>query len=313
MKVGTKGTEIRNGIALALLAALLWSGNYIVARGLYREISPVSLAFFRWLTATIVLAPFAYRSVRNEVYLMKKHWKLLSVTALLGVTLFNTFIYVAGSYSSAINLAIIGTTAAPILVLIFAAIFLKEKVTLLQVAGMVICVFGILLLVTKGHLENLGSFRASKGDLWILAAALSFALYTLLVRRKPKTLSSLTYLFALFLLGTIFLLPAYAVDVARGHSFRVTPDLLAVFLYLGAGASVGAFLSWNVAIQKMGAARTALFATGIPIFSSIEAVVILGEEASWVLVLSLLLIVCGLVVANMANPLRSTTEQRVSS
>jgi drug/metabolite transporter (DMT)-like permease len=308
MMADSKGTDLKKGIALALLAALLWSGNYIIARGLYREIAPVSLAFFRWLTATVVLTPIAYNSVRKEVHLIREHWILLSVTALLGVTLFNTFIYVAGSYSSAINLAIIGTTAAPILVLALAAIFLKEKVTGLQVAGMMICILGILVLVTKGHLQNLGSFQASRGDVWILAAALSFALYTLLVRRKPKTLSSLTYLFMLFLLGTIFLLPAYAIDLSRGHSFLVTPNLIAVFLYLGAGASVGAFLSWNVAIQKMGAARTALFATGIPIFSSIEAVIILGEEASWVLVVSLLLIVCGLVVANLKNMRPSTTE-----
>ena len=312
MKAETNGRDIRKGIGLALLAALLWSGNYIVARGLYREIAPVSLAFFRWLTATVILAPFAYKSVCKEVHLLKNHWILLSITALLGVTLFNTFIYVAGSYSSAINLAIIGTTAAPILVLALAAIFLKEKVRGSQVAGMMICVLGILLLVTKGHLQNLGSFQASKGDIWILAAALSFALYTLLVRRKPKTLSSLTYLFSLFFLGTIFLLPAYAIDLAHGHSFLVTPNLLAVFLYLGAGASVGAFLSWNVAIQKMGAARTALFATGIPIFSSMEAVIILGEEASWVLVVSLLLIVCGLAVANIKTMRRSTTGQRAS-
>ncbi len=313
MTAADKAKDVKVGMALALLAALLWSGNYIVARGLYREITPVSLAFFRWLTATLVLAPIAYRAVRKEFHLLRKHWILLSLTALLGVTLFNTFIYVAGSYSSAINLAIIGTTAAPILVLALAAIFLKERVSLLQVAGMMICIVGILLLVTGGHLQNLGSFRASKGDLWIGAAALSFALYTLLVRRKPKALSSLSYLFALFLLGTLFLLPAYAADLVRGASFVMTPNLLAVFLYLGAGASVGAFLSWNVAIQKMGAARTALFATGIPIFSSIEAVVILGEEASWVLVLSLLLIVCGLVVANMKNPFRSSTVQGVSS
>ena len=309
MKVESKGMEIKKGMALALLAAALWSGNYIVARGLYREITPVSLAFFRWLTATVVLAPIAYRSVRKEAPILKQHWLLLSITALLGVTLFNTFIYVAGSFSSAINLAIIGTTAAPILVLALAAVFLKERVTLLQVTGMMVCVLGILLLVTKGHLENLGAFKASQGDIWILLAALSFALYTLLVRRKPTELSSLTYLFALFLLGTIFLLPAYAIDLARGHSFLVTPNLLAVFLYLGAGASVGAFLSWNVAIQKMGAARTALFATAIPVFSSMEAVVILGEEASWVLVVSLLLIVCGLVLANLKS-LRPSAKGR---
>lgn len=293
-----KENDWRKGIALALLAALLWSGNYIVARGLHNQITPVSLAFFRWFTATLVLFPIAFKSLKKDLTPLTNHWKLLSLTALLGVTLFNTFIYVAGHFSSATNLAIIGTTVAPIFVLMFSFLFLKEKVSVYQVIGMLVCIAGILLLITNGHLEQLGSVKFSPGDFWILLAALSFALYTLLVRKKPTRVSALSYLFSLFFLGTLFLIPPFIIDSANGLTFIPTTQLLLVFLYLGIGASVGAFLSWNVAIQKIGAARTSLFANLIPVFSSIEAVLILKEESTGVLVVSLAIIVLGLLIAN---------------
>ncbi len=300
MEVG-KENNYAAGVALAFLAALLWSGNYIVARGFYAQISPVTLAFFRWFTATLLLFPFAYKQVKNHWKSAKRHWTLLCITAFIGVTLFNTFIYIAGRYSTAINLAILGTTIAPIFVLIFAGLFLKEKVSGYQVGGMAICIGGILLLITNGQLSNLKNFRFSPGDFWIVLAAFAFAIYTLLVRKKPPSLSAVSYLFILFFLGTLFLLPAFIFDSRQGLTFIPSKQIIGVFLYLGAGASVGAFLAWNVAIQKIGAARTSLFSTLIPVFSSIEAVVFLGEESSWVLVVSLAVIVAGLLIATFKN------------
>lgn len=291
--------DLAVGVALACLAALLWSGNYVVARGLHQKITPVSLAFFRWLTATLVLMPLAYRQVKVHWPVIKKHLLYLTITALLGVTLFNTFIYVAGRYSSAMNLAIIGTSAAPLFVLVLAAVFLKEKISMLQVVGALVCLMGILLLISNGNLAQLQYFRLSIGDLWILAAALAFAIYTLLVRKKPATLSAVAFLASLFFIGTLLLLPAFIVDSLNGFTFQWSNNIIGVFLYLGVGASVGAFLSWNMAIQKIGPARTALFANLIPVFSALEAVWILGEEGNFVIVLSMLLILTGLLLANL--------------
>ncbi|MEJ7912249.1 MAG: DMT family transporter [Chitinophagaceae bacterium] len=294
-------TDYRAGILLAFLASLLWSGNYIIARGLSRDISPVSLAFLRWCTATLILLPIAYKTVRRDWTLLKANWKLLSLTAILGVTLFNTFIYVAGKYSSAINLAIIGTTFSPMFVLIVAHFVLKERATKYQVLGMLVCFAGVVVLITDGSPKALADFQFTPGDFWILLAALAFALYTLLVRKKPPAIASLSYLFALFSLGTVGLFPLFIADSWQGLTFIPTPSLLLVFLYLGAGASVGAFLSWNIAIQKMGAGRTALFAILIPVFSSIEAALLLGEKTTSALYISLAFIIAGLLLANFGQ------------
>ena len=286
------------GVGLALIAVLLWSGNYVIARGLNNIVTPISLAFFRWLFATVLLFPIAYKSLTRQWKVLLPHWKHLGWAAITGVSLFNTFIYIAGKYTTATNLALIGTTAAPLFVLALSVLFFKGRTGVLQLAGALICLGGILLLLTNGVWENLLAFRFSTGDLWMLGAALSFAVYTLLVRKKPKELSSTTYLFAVFFLGTFILLPAWLVEQTLVHSFEWTWSIFLVFLYLGLGTSVISFLAWNGAIHRLGPTRTALFGNLIPVFSSIEAVLILGERFTWVTIASMLVILLGIVVAN---------------
>lgn len=283
---------------MALLAVVLWSGNFIVARGLNKTVPPVSLAFFRWLIATVILLPIALRSIVQQKSLFLPHWRHLCLTALTGVSIFNTFIYVAGKYTTATNLALIGTTASPLFVLLLSVVFLKNKPGTFQLTGAFICLAGILLLLTRGRLENLVTFRFSTGDLWVLAAALSFSIYTLLVRRKPPQLSSTAYLFAVFLLGTLFLLPAWVIEQRVVPSFEWNLPIFFIFLYLGLGASLIAFLSWNVAIHRIGPTKTALFGNLIPVLSSIEAVLILGETFNGHTILSIMVILLGIVVAN---------------
>src|SRR5437773_8600497 len=97
--------NIFTGIALASLASLIWSGNFIIARGVYKEIPPVSLNFYRWVVATVIIFPFAIKKFRAEWPAVKKSWLYLFFASLMGVSLFNTFVYIAGRYTTAINLA----------------------------------------------------------------------------------------------------------------------------------------------------------------------------------------------------------------
>ncbi len=286
------------GIGLALLATFLWSGNFIAARALNHSLPPIALSFFRWSIATLFLLPFAYKSVLKEWSWIRPHFFYLSGTALTGVTLFNTFVYIAGKFSSATNMALIGTTAAPVFVLLISRIYLKQKVSGHQVTGAVFCIAGILLLLSKGRFSNLSHFRLSAGDIWIIAAALSFAVYTLLVKSKPVSISPVPFLFSIFCLGTIYLLPAFLIERMYAPPFTVIPSVIAVLFYLGIGASVIAFLSWNICIQKIGAPRTALFGNLIPIFSTIEAGILLHEPFNRIVLLSLLVILTGLTIAN---------------
>ena len=294
-----KQDKVLIGIALAVLAAMIWSGNFIVARGVIKDIPPVALAFFRWLTASIIIAPFAIKEFKAERKAIKGNLTYLCLTALFGVTLFNTFVYIAGHFSPAINLALIGTTSSPVMSIILAAIFLKERISIIRIAGLLICIIGIVLLLSKGSWERLRSFHFSPGDWWILAAALAFAIYNIFVRKKPSGISPINFLFLTFSIGTIFLLPAYLWESRTAAVVDWNTRLLLIVLYLGLGTSVLAFLFWNAAIRRLGAGRTALFGNLIPVFSTLEAVWLLGEEISIIHLISGLLVIGGLVLTNL--------------
>lgn len=291
--------QILVGISLAVLATLIWSGNFIIARGVIKSIPPISLAFYRWLTATLIILPFAWKHFSKEWKIIKTHFLYLFFAAVTGVSMFNTFVYIAGHYSEAINLALIGTTSSPIISVILAKIFLKERISVIRITGMIVCISGILLLLSKGSIQNLLSLSFSKGDWWILAAGFSFAVYNTLAKKKPATMNSVNFLFVVFAIGTLLLVPFYLNELNTTGGFAIDLSNLSVILYLGLGTSVICFLFWNVAIARLGSGRTALFGNLIPVFSSIEAVLILGEKVTWIYSTSFVLVITGLIIANL--------------
>ncbi len=132
----------------------------------------------------------------------------------------------------------------------------------------------------------------------MLAAGFSFAVYTVLVRKKPAGLSALNFLFVIFLGGTLLLLPCYLVEQQYTAAIQWNSSLLIAVVYLGLGASFIAYLFWNIALQKLGAGRTVLFANLIPIFSTLEAVLFLQEKVTAIHLFSGVLVIIGLVIAN---------------
>jgi drug/metabolite transporter (DMT)-like permease len=290
---------VLKGIGLAILATLIWSGNFIIARGVINDIPPVTLSFYRWLTATIILLPFAWKYFIKQLGLIKNYTWYFLLAAVTGVSMFNTFVYVAAHFSEAINMALLGTCSSPIMSVIFARIFLKEKITGLRIAGILVCIAGILLLLSKGSFETLLNFRFSKGDWWILAAAFTFAIYNTMVKKKPKEMHPVNFLFVVFLLGTVVLVPFYIYEFSKQGGIAINFSNSGAILYLGLGASVICFLIWNKAIAALGTGRTALFGNLIPVFSSIEAVFLLNEKITTIHIISFILVVSGLVIANL--------------
>lgn len=289
------------GIALAIAATLLWSGNFIISRAVSHDIGPVSLAFYRWFTATLIIAPFAFKKFQQEKKLVRNNIQYLFWVALTGIALFNTFVYIAGRTTSAINMALIGTTSSPIFATIMAVIFLKEQLTKFRLMGMLICIAGILLLISNGEWSKLAAFHFSQGDLWILAGAFAFAIYNILVRKKPTGISAINFLIVIFFLGTVLLFPFYLKELLLDAPTHWNPTLIGSIVYLGAGTSVTAFLCWNLSIQKLGASRTVLFGNLIPVFSIFEAVILLGEKMSTAHIFSGIIVITGLTIANLKS------------
>lgn len=296
------------GMLLAIITCIIWAGNFIIARGVHDQIPPITLAFSRWSTASVIIFFLGIRSFLKEKQYIIANWKYLFWVTLTGIVLFNTFIYIAGHYTAAINLALIGTTSSPVFTILISALFLKEKISPLRIVGLVLCISGILMLLSKGSIDTLLGFRFTPGDYFILFSAFVFAIYNILVRRKPATISALTFLFTIFIGGTIILLPFSLIEMQFSSPIVWNNELIGSILYLGVGASVISFMCWNAAIARIGSVRTALFGNLIPIISTLEAVWLLDEVITWVHLVSGVLVIAGLFIANTR---KAQTQQHI--
>lgn len=287
------------GALFALLATLLWSVNMVIASGIKGHIPPIGLAFWRWTIACIVLAPFALKSAIENWTIIKKNIRYLMLTAVLGITIFNTLIYFAGKTTSAVNLSLIAISI-PLFIVALSRIIFKEKVSNLKIVGIATIITGVLVLITKGSLQALLHINFTIGDLLMLVACFFFAYYTILVRQKPKELAPKVFLFSVFVLGVIFLLPFYLWE----HFFykKVIFDTTTILAtsYVGIFASLVSYYLWNEAIRLIGTSKTAVIYYLIPVFSGILAYVFLGQAIVITQIISMGIIITGLLITNKA-------------
>lgn len=284
------------GILYAIIATIIWSGNFIVSRYAIHLAGPISLAWTRWLTATLCLLPFAMKEVKREWYIVKQNYVYFLSMGFIGFALYHSLIYTAGHYTTAINLALIGTTVHPIVAAILGAIFIGEILHWKNITGIILCLLGTFLLITKGHIENILHLHFSEGDLWMVGAGTCFGIYNVFVRKKPKGISNKTFLWVLFAIGTLMLTPFALYEQKYVQPIIWNNQFIWILLYLGIGNSIISYLLWNNAIHILGAGKTALFSTMLPLMSSIEAVYILNESFSIFQLISGIIILIGILI-----------------
>ena len=208
MKTKVQNKEALSGYLFAVGATAIWSGNFIIARAFNQSIPPVTLAFFRWTVAVIAFFPFAIKTLIAEKDILAKNIPYLIITSFLGVSLFNTLVYIAGQTTTAFNISLISITF-PIFVIIFSRFFFGDLITLNKGIGIIFVISGVAFLTTKGDFSSLLNLTFAIGDIWILIAAISFAIYSILLKRKPNGLSINAFQLSTFLLGLTFLLPFF--------------------------------------------------------------------------------------------------------
>ena len=288
--------QVQFGTLLAIIACIIWSGNFIVSRYSRVLAGPISLAFFRWSIATITMLPFAINNFKKEKQLFKANFSYFFWMGLVGVALYNTMIYQAGHSTTAINMALFGSIIHPIVATLLAAWIVQEKLNWKSITGIILGIFGIIVLLSKGELNTLLHFKITKGDLWMIGAGLCFGSYNVFVRKKPIGISSNSFLLVLFAIGTILLCPFAIYEMNYIQPVHFNKQLLFIVLYSGIGNSTIAYLLWNKAIHTLGSAKTALFGTLIPFLSSIEALFILNEQFNIFQIISGVIIICGIVI-----------------
>lgn len=290
-------SKTTKGILFALLATFLWSVNMVIASGVKEHIPPIGLAFWRWTVACVVLTPLALRATITDFKIVKKHIKYLLLTAILGISIFNTLIYFAGKTTSAFNLSLMAISI-PLFIIGISRIVFKEKVSNLAIAGIITIITGVLVLISKGSLDALLRINFAFGDLLMLLACFFFACYTLLVRKKPKELEPKVFLYSVFVIGTLILLPFYLWENTYLEKVIIDSKTLLIISYVGIFASLVSFYLWNEAIGLIGTSKTALIYYLIPIFSGILAYFFLGQSIEFIQIISMAIIVLGLLITN---------------
>ena len=285
------------GYLFALGATAIWSGNFIIARGLSESISPISLAFWRWVVAVIVFLPFAVKSLVAEWDILKNNLPYLSITALLGITTFNTLIYLAGHTTTAINLSLISITF-PIFIVILSRFFYGEAITVNKGIGILLVAAGVVLLITKGTPSILLHLSFAIGDVWMLMAAIIFAIYSLLLKRRPEEMSIWALQLSTFILGLIFLFPFFIWDCVTVSSAEFDTKTIFSIFYVGIFASLSAFVLWNKAIVAVGPTKAGMIYYTLRLFSGMLAYLFLQEDIGLLHFYCVLLIVSGILIAN---------------
>ena len=288
------------GYLCALLAVSIWSGNFIIASGFSGALPPITLAALRWTTATVIFFPFAYKYIRRDIEALRAYkWQTIAA-AFSGVTLFNTIVYISARTTGTANMALFASTT-PIFVVILARIFLKESLSLFRAVGLAIAICGMMTIATRGNLDVLLDMTFRIGDIWMLVAGFLWAVYSILVKKKPKEINPYSFLGVIFLLGVIPLIPAAIIEQQFHPQWAMTPAIIGATLYIGLGASLAAFFLWNTAVTIIGPGTASLFQYFMPVFSGIGAFFILGQPITTAHAIGFVLIFTGVVLATRSR------------
>lgn len=283
---------------LLALCVLFWSGNFVLGRFVNTDIKPLELAFFRWLFVIVLTLPIVFKLDLKKIFLIvKQNFLILAFLSFLGITLFNTFLYIALQTTKAVN-ALLINSIIPILILILSFFILKTRITIIQVIGIIFSTFGVIFLVLKGNLLNFYNIEFNTGDFWIIASSVVWATYSTIVKLKPKDLSHVELFIVIVYLGFIFLIPWYLYQgFDLNNEIQVFIKNWYFFLYVSLFASILSFYFWHIGIETIGADKTGQFTHLMPIFGSILAFIFLGEKLEFFHLMGAILIAIGIYLS----------------
>lgn len=255
---------------------LLWSGNSLVGRAVREDIPPLFLAFVRWSSALLVIAPFALRRVRSDLAVIREKWTTLLFLGLSGIAVFSGLLYTGLHHTTAAN-ALLLQALIPALVLIAVRIMFGERATTGQIVGVGLSTAGVLVIVFHGDVTAVMDFRVGLGDALILLACLSWAIYTAGLRLTPR-IHWLSYLFVTFAIGAAVMGLASITEIGDLTARIWKPANLAALAYVAVFPSIIAYVLYSAAVARLGAGTAGLTNSLMPLFGAVLAQQLLGEK-----------------------------------
>ena len=275
---------------------LLWSGNIVLGRALGDIYPPVALAVGRWLIALGLLIPFVATRVWAQRELLRTHWRLILACGAFGVAGYNALAYVALKTTPAANVAFLNSTL-PLMVPVAAMVLNREPVAMRTILGIAVSFVGITWIVARGDLSLLAELSFRGGEFLVLIAVANYALYSVLLRRKPAAIEPLVFLAAMMAAGLLVLAPFLAWELASGAKVPFDARSVAAVVYIGLFASLISFILWNHCVATLGATVTGISFHLVAVFSAVLAFLTLGEHVHAFHLIGIALILGGFFLA----------------
>jgi len=252
------------------------ASNIIVARGGVEYVPPVSLAFWRWLTVFLILMPFFFNEIIKKKEQFKKESLKLFFLGLMGCGICGAFPFIAGMSTTMANMGII-YTSSPIFIIILSVLFFKDKINLSRIIGLILCLIGVLIIICKGDFSYLINFKFTSGDLWMLGAAIGWAVYSIFLINWKSSFGLMARFTLIAFFGAISLFPFYLIEEAFLFNTTFNNNFLFWVLFAAISPGIIAFTLYTKVQKYVGASLAGFTLYIFSIYSAIYGIILFNE------------------------------------
>jgi len=284
----------KNLILPPLFTSLLFTGSYIAGKYAIVDLGPISASLWRYVVALVFLSGLLFHFKTESLKVEGNDLGFLILSGLFGIVGYHYFFFSALRYTQVANTAIINAFS-PIITGIMAAVFIGERLTRQNYIGVAMAFSGVIILLTRGRIENILLLRINLGDLLMLCSVFSWGIYALLIKRMVRKYTVFTITFYATLFGVIFLIGLASVENRGNPVFDISMRSLGSVLYMGLCASGLGYLLYNISIRRIGPTKTSSMVYSlVSVFVVILARIVFNEPITVIMVLSMGLILLGL-------------------
>ena len=283
---------------ILILTTIFWSGNFIVgkAASMY-QIPPFSLNFYRWFFAGLILLPFTYKELIKKKKYIINNLGFFIVLGITSITIFNSIVYYSLYYTQVIS-GILMISTIPVWIIFISSILKIEKTNIFQIIGVILSLTGVIFIITKADLNLIKNLDFNKGDLSMVIAMFSWAIYSALLKSKKYEISQVSLLEVVIICGLFFLIPIYFIEMNMGNLIILGKPFYLILAYVVIFPGLASFFFWIKGISIIGANRAGIFLHLMPIMGAIMAMLIFNERFMFYHILGAIFIIAGITLSN---------------